>query len=271
MHLRHALFGLTAATAIFVGVGCAGTETGNGQRPKVSQVQLKLTDAATEAPGAPFVGADADGVAVSVEAAWANVDRIDFRFAEGESCAELFDVNDFYDPTVNPFGAKCSGDDQHLRLDGPFTVDLATGEASPSLAAVPLPMGDYRHAEAKLAQPTAAPRATAESAEHTLLAYGMLGEGEDAQPFALSLDFTAFAEFDGDFAAGAEDDRALLLFDVRSWFAALPLAECAANGEFDVDAEGTLLLGDGPGGCQQLEQELRAAILASGRLLDGAP
>lgn len=256
-----------AVACLALASACAGTETGNGQKPreKVTQVVLKLSDGREGAP-ATYAAVDADGEPVVIDAAWVHIDELAFHFADGVSCTSVFDPAAFVVEGGALAGAACDDDDDRLRIEGPFVVDLMTGHAEPSLDAVPLPPGTYRHAEAML---TRAKGDLPPLGGETLVAHGALGSGEDARPFRLALGFTAFATFDGELAVEAETGgHAHLLFDVRGWFGALPLSACADAGSFEADPDGTLVLRDGGQGCPHVEQALRDAIRAATRLAD---
>jgi len=261
---------LTFASLIFalalVAIGCAGTETGNGMKDKehTAKVEVKLTDAALSS--GQFVALDSDGSEITITDAWASVDRIDLFLADGTSCAEVLDPEDGALQGGEPaFAPRClDDDDATLRIDGPFWIDLITGEADPSLDMVYVPPGVYVGGSVKLhPRSPADPHNEDVLADATLGAEGTLANGD---AFTLGLRFTDNIPFEGEITA----DEALagigLLLDVDSWFVDLPIAECADAGNFTVDADGTWVISDGKGGCNQAEKVITTAIKASGRL-----
>lgn len=248
---------------------CAGTETGNGQKDKdhTAKVEMRLTAVDGSVPGADFVGEDADGVALTVTEAWVSVETIDLWLADGLACSDVFDPTADVVLAADPDHApRCSAEDDKLRIEGPFWIDLVTGASDPSLDVVYLPPGAYTRADVKLHPRTPAnPRGDGID-DATLVALGTVSLADGAAPFLLSLRFTDHILFDGDMAADDGLTALLLLLDVRSWFADLPFAACADSGDLGVEADGTLVLTDGKGGCSEAEKAITDAIKASGRL-----
>lgn len=215
------LIGIVAPVVV---AACAGSETGNGARDdKPVEVQMMLL------PGADgtLVAPDRSGAAFEIVTATALVERIELVLPEGVTCAEAHDRTIAYE-------AYCVGTSGRVRVEGPWLFDLVTGESSPSLDALELPLGPVEHVEVRLAP-------GARDA-WTVAAEGLFGDRD----FRLELRLSDTIRFDGtDLAIDEVTMRLALDLDPAGWFADLDLAACIAGGGVPVDAQGVLLLDRG--------------------------
>ncbi|MBL8787578.1 MAG: hypothetical protein JNJ59_21925 [Deltaproteobacteria bacterium] len=246
-----AVRGLGLGVVLAMGAGCAGSETGNGQqsgarRPVAIVVQLT---------GNPSLsGTDADGAELSVESGIALVDRLEFALPDGVDC-------DF--PTVTAaYATHCDAGDARLVVDGPWTVDLVSGETWPPLDGLELPEGELGAIALKMKGDAGAARAA-------LTLEGTFKASREAagRPFALELGGAVVAKFDpGEALVVSRATTGLgLWLDVTGWFATLRLGSCiAAGGVPEVD--GVLLLNRAEKRtCGNVEAALRTALVSSGR------
>lgn len=232
----------------------AGTETGNAAIPV--EVRLSLL---TATPDAPPQGADARGVPFTLDAVRAFVRRVDFELPRGVTCADV---------TGALAGGTCDTD--RIRFEGPWVVDLRTGAAVPPMDALSLPAGLYRRVEVRLE--------VAESrdveAGDPLAGHSVEGEGTfgGGRRFVLRLAIDRDARFEapGGVDVGVDGVRTFVLkLDPASWFADLPVAACADNGELTVE-DGKVVVGGDPddGLCEDLEDVIEDRIKDSGRIDD---
>ncbi|TNF31363.1 MAG: hypothetical protein EP329_12475 [Deltaproteobacteria bacterium] len=259
------LFTLSLSGLLLVASGCVGTETGNGQKQKqhTAKVELRLTDGDGPFANESFVGTDSDGSQLTITNAWASVDRIDLRLAAGVSCSEVLATSSVVADDEDPFAPTCTDDDDILRIEGPFWVDLMTGESEPPLDMVTLPDGTYLGGSVKLHPRTPADPFGDVAGDATLAADGALADGS---AFRMALRLTDVIPFEGevDFAEGVAS--LLLLLDVESWFAELPVTACAEDGDLTVDPDGTYVISDGRDGCVSASRVIGDALKLSGRL-----
>lgn len=237
--------------------GCAGTETGNAadDRLEVVSVRFGLVSAAPdEAPRS----LDAEGVPFTIDAARAYIRRIDFDLPTGVTCADL---------AGRIRGGRCEGTE--LRFEGPWVVDLISGEAVPSMAGLALPAGRYRRVDVRLdkADDDEVPRGDP-LADNTLVVEGRFPLNGQETAFSARLRFSEDARFEqaGGVQVGAGGPGAFLLaLDPSAWFAGAPLAACAAEDDLEIE-DGTLIIADGDGACDDVEDSVKDRIKESGRL-----
>lgn len=223
---------------------CAGLDTGNAE---VSTVQLALS-------AAPSPILDASGATFGVTAARATVRHVDLYLPAGTDCTAV--------PGLVTGGADytvaCDGD--KIRARGPWTIDLLTGVATPALPTVPVVAGTYRRVDVRF-DPGAD--------DLTLVIEGATTVSGASTPYRLALDFTDEIRFEGTTFVASPDvvAKALLVLDPATWFAQIPLTQCAADGDLESE-DGVLLIEDGKGACDKIEDQIVGAIGGSGRLED---
>jgi len=227
-------------------MACTGSETGNGARDdKPVEVEMMLVPGSDGA----LVARDRSGAELEIVTAVAVVDRIDLMLPEGASCPARAAAQ------VAPYEAFCAGESGRVRVEGPWVFDLVTGESSPSLEALALPLGPLERVEVRLAP---GPRDA-----WTVAADGLFG----AHDFRIELRLGDVVRFD---ARGLELDdattRLVLELDPALWFADLELAACVASGDVPSDDDGVLLLHEGkPQACGPVAAKVSAAIRAATR------
>jgi len=244
--------GLLGAGAIAAGTaGCAGSETGNGQqsgarRPVAVMVQLT---------GSPSLSAvDKDGAELSIESGVALVDRLEIALPEGSEC-------DY--PTVVPaYGAYCDRGQARLDVDGPWTVDLVSGEIWPPIEGLELPEGELGAIELKMKSGAGATRAAIEL-EGTLRA----SAGAAGKAFAMSVTGTVVARFEPERALLVTSDTAGigLWLDVTTWFSTLKIGSCVAAGGVPEVAGVLRLERADKRACGNIEAALRRALVSTGK------
>jgi len=234
-----------------IAAGCAGSETGNGQqsgkrRPVTVVVQLA---------GNPSLSAvDGDGAELSIESGIALVDRLEIALPEGSEC-------DF--PTVAPaYGAHCEEGQARLDVDGPWTVDLVSGEIWPPIEGLELPEGELGAIELKMKGDAGATRPAIEL-EGTFKA----SAGAAGRPFAMSVTGTVVARFEPDQALLIASDTAGigLWLDVTTWFSTLNIGSCVAAGGVPEIAGVLRLDRADKRTCGNVEAALRSALVSTGK------
>ncbi|MCB9546811.1 MAG: hypothetical protein H6706_13285 [Myxococcales bacterium] len=210
-----------------------GTETGNALDESVAiQLALRVTEPVDVAVR------DAGGAVIAVTRATAQVLRVDFDLPAGRTCAEIGHL---------VVGGVCTLDEvgERIRFTGPWTLDLQTGEATPSLDGLALPSGTYRRVEVRL------------RGEPTSLAVDATADG---QPFQVRVADTLDARFEGDAAVVPGDGPVPLGLDLPldAWFGAANVGACAAVGG--------LVAEDVGGACEAAYDTLTRAVERLGRL-----
>jgi len=235
MMREHVSVSLYALVCLGAGASaCSGLDTGNAN---LGRVELAL--AADDSD--PI---DQAGNTFTLTTARARVRHVELYLPAGASCAGV---------------AGCDGD--KIRVDGPWDIDLLTGDATPALPRVEVPLGTYRRVDVRF-EP--------DDGDVTLAVSGTVLFRGAPTPFTLALDFNETARFES--ATGFVVTRdvvqdAVARLAPATWFAALPLVACADDGDLPIEG-GTIVITDGDGSCSDVESVVRDAIKGSGRLED---
>lgn len=159
---------------------------------------------------------------------------------------------------------SASGDDvceDKLRIEGPWVIDLVTGEATPSLDSIAVPAGTYRRVDVRL-EPADESSASVPSdlKGATLFAAGQY-TGAGASNFDLRVAFNEDARFESrqgiELTAGGINELVLGL-DLNAWFDAASLEQCVSDDSLEV-VDGRLRI-DEDNNCSSLEDSLKDAL-----------
>lgn len=230
---------LTLAT---LGLGCSGLDTGNAD---IARVQVALS----AGPGVPV---DSSGTEFAVTRAAATVERVDLYLPAGVSCSEV--------PGLDPAGSvsafTCEVD--KIRANGPWRVNLLTGAAVPPFPAVPVVAGTYRRIDVRF-----------EDDDTDVVLEGTVQLSNQSVPFRFQGELEGEIRFEGAdvVAIDKQLSEAILKLDPTGWFAGVPIAQCAADGDLEI-INGVLELADGDGACEDLEDLVESAFEGSGSIDD---
>lgn len=240
---------LASLATAFLATACTGLETGNGGTDD-GEVSVKLGLVAAD-PGV-FAGEDADGRAFVVTTAEAYIQSIELMLPPGEHCDDLSNPGQ-----AAELGQAQSCTGRTVRVDGPWTVDLTTGAADPPMSNVRVRPGVYESIEIHMA-----PSDPVDG--QSLVASGRFDDGTGVdKPFRLEASFNDKTRFAGEFTVEPGTTvEALAGLDVTGWFADLPISQCAADGDLDLDGD-TVVLEQGKKSCAGIKKTLRDAIEAS--------
>lgn len=238
-----------AATAGLALGACSGLDTGNAN--DVTSIKV----AVAVGPGSPI---DQQGNTFTIETALANVRDVDLYLPDGATCDDLIGAEGL-DTVGGDHTVVCEND--HVRARGPWLVDLVAKTSTPDLPEVPVLAGTYRRIDVRF-DPGADGATIAVTGTFLI-------EGR-AQPFAMTLDFSETLRFEGTDVVATRDAvaQALLTLDPSGWFASMPLAQCAADGDFPIEG-GIVRFGEdddgGRGGgdddaCEEFDDRVRDGV-----------
>jgi hypothetical protein len=241
------IYGLTASLAACGGDGGDGAAT--------IKIGLK-GEAGASAP----TGRDQQGSAFTFSTARAYIRHIELDLPDDKKCADL---------TPEELGSlHCDSD--KLRLDGPFAIDLMTGEATPSLAGINIPAGVYKRVDIRfddVKPDDGIVDASDPLQDNTMVATGSFDNQGSDTPFELVLKFNEDARFESPegIEVTADAGEFGLWLDVAQWFRAIPVTQCIDDGDLETK-DGTLMMQDDRGSCSDIENALKNAIKTSGQL-----
>lgn len=251
------------AGVALVGGACAGSETGNGGASKRVKrpvsVEMRL-----DAPTDRLSAFDRDGFELAIESAIVSVERLEFVLPGGEECRGL--------PSIQaPYAAGCDEGGDRVRIEGPWTVDLVTGELEPVLEGIEVLDGVFEGIEMRLA-PGEAGRGGVEEGDvldgASFDVTGQIAVPRGVAPFGLTLDLNAQGRFGGGAAViiGEDSSVVMLSFDIGDWFSDLALGACIEAGYVPSEAGVLRLERADRQACGDVSRAIRQALTDSGKV-----
>jgi hypothetical protein len=245
MNHIHNSIALSLCVGATLSTGCAGLDTGNGDITSI-EVALSVTS------GAPV---DSTGTAFTLDSARAHVRYVELFLPTGMTCDTLTGIGS---SGGGDYTVSCEGN--RIQARGPWSVDLLTGAATPPMPTIPVLPGTYPRFDIRLEKGPD---------DITLAVTGVAPLDGTSTPFRLALDFDEEARFEGTGIIATEGaiSQAILKLDPTAWFAALPLSQCAEEGDLEFE-DGILVIEDGSDDCSGVEDAVKEAFKGSGDLRD---
>jgi len=218
--------------------------TGCSDSAEVGQVQLRM-EAASATHEAQLTMADSSTEFV-LESATLNVRHVELDLPDGTSCADV--VGD----------GSCEDEDKIVR-EGPFLIDLLTGESTPSLGSVPA--GTYARIDFRVDDSDALD----DRSFVTTAAFELDGE---PMALALALKFNEDIRIEQPDGVSVEaDDDLFVSYVTADWLAGIDIAECVRDDELAV-VDGVVTVDDDAtsGGCSDIENTIKENMKRSGQL-----
>ncbi|MDB5103391.1 MAG: hypothetical protein JWP91_1080 [Fibrobacteres bacterium] len=259
-----------ALSAAFL-AGCVGERVAGGTgvgNPAKGSVTVSMQASAggnalakASAPRNPdgsFTITDAGGTPFTVRESFANVGRIKLQLPEGLDCKDADE-------------SACES--LQVEIPGPMVADLMTGKWLPDPGAIRIPIGSYRRIDVRLESQSKDSEGTPSIlAGHSMILRGSFDyAGSKDKAFSIALDFGEDARFDSDSGLVIDSigvNRLLVLLDVEKWLSGVDITRCLDEGRLALLPDGSLVV-DKENACGQLENDLKSAIKASGRLGKG--
>ncbi len=271
-----AKLGLWAAAAMAAGaVGCgtesaepgAGGGVGLGFRAVKPAVSQGL---AGDELGAGLTVTDEVGTVYTLVSTKVNLRDIELDLPAGTRCNEIAAElgggarcgSDNADDSSGGGSDSTNGGGDKVKIDGPFTVDLLTGTATPSLAEVRVPALAYDRIDFRI-EPADAGELEGTSWRTT----ATFDDGGTQRALTLSLRFNEDLRVEAPGGVQVEAGAPLLVrFDVTQWLSGVGLGACVDSGE--ADAGDAIVIDDATRGneCGEVEGALKEAVKRSMQL-----
>lgn len=199
-----------------------------------------------------LVMTDEVGTEYGVSQAHLILRHIELDLPDGRLCSDLEDSLD------EGVGCEVGDSEDKLHIEGPFRVNLITGESVPSLEGIMIPTGVYKRIDFRVADDV--------GDEAFSVTSTMDYEGASLT-FNLSLDFNEDIRIESQGGVNVEEGQDLLLsFVAKDWLSGIDLLGCIDNG--DVELDGTsVTIGDGSSGgaCSDIEGQIKENMKLSGQ------
>jgi hypothetical protein len=222
-----------------------------------------VTDDGSAASSGDVVTDDAQTAFGLVEAQL-HLRDIELDLPDGAKCGDVPETE----------GTRCDEDSDKIVIDGPFVIDLVTGQTTPDLSAIEVPAGVYKRIDFRVedGDPDEGVVAAGSALDDRSFA-GSFTFDDQGTPLTLRLSLRFNEDIRLEDPAGIDASgsaQALLAkFDISAWFAGLDISGCLADGEL-TNENGEVLVDDdvlsGSGDCSDIENTLKTNMKNSGQL-----
>ena len=189
---------------------------------------------------------------------------IELDLPEGSKCGEVPEAA----------GTTCDESSNKIIIDGPFVIDLVTGQATPDLNNIEVPAGVYKRIDFRVedGDPDEGVVAAGSALDDRSFS-GSFSFDDQGTPLTLrlSLRFNEDIRLEDPAGIDASGSAQSLLtkFNISAWFAGLDISGCLANGELAI-VDGEVLVDDdalsGSGDCSDIENTLKTNMKNSGQI-----
>jgi hypothetical protein len=189
---------------------------------------------------------------------------IELDLPEGSTCSDVPETA----------GTKCDESSNKIVIDGPFVIDLVTGQSTPDLSTIEVPAGVYKRIDFRVEDGDPSEGVVAEgSALDNRSFAGSFTFDDQGTPLTLRLSLRFNEDIRIEDPAGIDatgSAQALLTtFDISAWFAGLDISGCLENGDLRI-VDGEVLVDDdalsGSGDCSDIENTLKTNMKNSGQI-----
>lgn len=257
-HVRKTSF----AFALLLTSACSGSgDTG---------FSVRAVTSASHTADTPEAVTDQGGSQYTLVEAWLHIRDIELDLPAGVTCADV--------EADLAGGAYCDPDDDSLddspeakiKLDGPFIVDMITGETTPSLAGVRVPALAYSRIDVRAddgdpQEGLVEPGSALDDATYVVAATFEYEGSTTELRFSLNFDEDIRIEQPGGIELAGDEDL-VAEFVVDSWLNGVDIAGCIGDGELSIDS-GVVSVDDrNDGACGGIEDTIKNNMKNSGRL-----
>jgi hypothetical protein len=199
---------------------------------------------------------DANGTVFTMTDAWVVIEQIELDLPSGLECDDILNS---LDPRI-----ECRGDDlfegeDELEIDGPFVVNLRTGESSPSLADLQIPAINYEEIDVEvndLDQDDDVVISDARIIGNTVLGLADFEFDGQKRELQLEMSFDTEAKTGENQNINLQDGGTLVLeFDVTNWLVDIPITQCLQEADLKSQDGRVVVDDDVSGECDDAEAD----------------
>lgn len=254
-----------AIASLLLTVGC-DAETGSHIGNPLAQVSFELRAVDDSGNNETIVFSDEAGTEYELTEARANFREIELDLPSDIACTDIEESL--------AGGAECKSDGggHTILIDGPFVVDLLTGQSTPSLAAIRLPAITYTRIDFRIddADPEdGVIESDDELADVSLVASADFSYMDEDLTLNLVLKFNEDVRVESEEGITVPDGGVLeVLLDTGLWLDDVPIGECLDDDDLEV-VDGVLSIDEntsGGGDCSDIEDTIKDNIKNSADL-----
>lgn len=231
-------------------------------------IAVRAVTASSHTADAPEAVTDQGGSSYTLVEAWLHLRHIELDLPDGITCADV--------EADLAGGAYCGASDDltgggdEIKIDGPFIVDMITGETTPSLAEVRVPALAYARIDVRAddgdpQEGLVQPGSLLDDATYVVTAsFDYQGTTTELR-LSLNFDEDIRIEQPGGVALAGDEDL-VAEFVIDGWLSGVDIAGCIADGDLTIES-GVVSLDDSvSGSCSDVENTIKNNMKNSGRL-----
>jgi hypothetical protein len=249
-----ALMGAALALGLFA-IGCGDDD--NVPQQDFGNVSLSLQATSELGEGDAIEIADPDGTVFTMTDAWVVIEQIELDLPDNVDCDSIGNTLDARIECVGDDNLPLVGDEDELEIDGPFVLNLRTGETSPSLADLQIPAIDYDQIDVEVNDLDSDDNVTV--TDERIIGNTVLGLADfefDGQKRELQLEmsFDTEAKTSDSQSINLDDgDTLVLRFDVTNWLNNIPVTQCLRDADLKSQDGRVVVDDDVSGECDDAE------------------
>lgn len=217
----------------------------------VAGVGVRAVTGGGDVPASPseLTFTDDGGNQFAIESAYLHLRDIELDLPDGLTCADIAS-------TLS--GADCEPGDDKIVITGPLDIDLVAGTATPSLAAVEIPAGQYERIDFRVD----------DNAQDTSFAVVADFERDMLYTLNLNLDFSEDIRIESPLGVSVDAGTDLIAeFVVGDWLAGIDVGSCMDAGDVTLDGSTVTIDDDSSSGaCSDIENIIKDNMKNSGQL-----
>lgn len=260
-------FGLLACACLVfasgaVLIGC-GDDDGAQRDFGVATAELVVVSTAGDQMQ-PIEFQDPQGTVYTLTSAVLQIDELEFQMPEDIDCDDIERQleRDFSD-RVECDDSFIETEDAEIKVEGPFLVDLMTGETMPELFTIRVPAIPYTEIDVEVTDSAELLLADNTTFDDTIRATADFEFEGNKRELQLALDF----ETETDIQAGEDDqtgfdiqegDNLRLMLNFNNIFAGIPLTQCLREGDIKAQNGVVEVTDSGDGECADVEAEFES-------------
>ena len=221
-----------------------------------------------------LVFADDDGTVYTLTDGELFIDEIEFELPSFVTCEDIESQLSSAVVCDSAFEDEFSDDetstDAEIKIEGPFVLDLVTGETTPDIGEVQIPALIYDEIDVELAVAEADMRGVHPGDEiigKTWLANATFqDEKQTERDLAISVGLETELDVEPEDGIDVpEDGRLVFVLDAARWLENIPLTECRLDGDLKTSGDTVSVSGQtDAGACLSMDERLENTLKASG-------
>lgn len=193
---------------------------------------------------------------------------VDCTDIEAQLAPELKCDSAFDDET--DFGDDDISNDAELKIEGPFVLDVVSGEFNPPLGELIIPALQYKEIDVEFDEADSSTRGVNSGDEiigHTWVVHADFQDDKgNERELIMRVGFSGEIDVEPDGGIDVPDDgRAVFTFDVARWLENVPLTSCRLDGDLKTSGQEVLVTNSTDSGeCLNMKERLENTLKASG-------